>query len=1201
MPSIEAQPVHAVPEPSPARLAMNLAALAFGSPHTAERVSKAIAADEMIFSPTQDPDAPAATADGVALCSRRRPIEEARRFADGVDLKAAGVVVVLGFGLGHHVRALVERLRGRAAVVVFEPDVSMLRSVLERIDCTSWLGRKDVIVMSDPADRAGLSRSMSGLEPMIAMGAEICEHVPSRLRLATTAPDFLRAFSEFVGTVRMHVVTTLVQSDVTVRNLLMNLDHYATRPGIADLAGVAAGRPAVTVSAGPSLRRNLHLLARPGVRDRVVIIAAQTVLKPMLAAGVKPHFVTALDYHEISKRFYEGLTAPDVEGVTLIAEPKVNPAVIEAWPGALRLPADDFLQTLLGDDLAAPRGVIRAGATVAHLSYYLARYLACDPVILIGQDLGFTDGQYYAKGAAIHDVWAGELNAFNTLEMMEWQRIARNRGHLHKAEDQLGREIYTDDQMRTYLAQFERDFMEDRRRGLRIIDATEGGVKKSHADTMTLGAALEEFAPSRAEAVTLPAPAAVLGDDRKARALDRVKQTRRAVLRIAEISRETMKLLARMGQSLEDTPELNRLIERAHKFRDEVKSIEPAWTLLHRVNQAGAFNRLRADRLIAAEDDLTPAQEQSRRIERDKTNVRWIAESADVLGDLLKATTDVFAGGPRRTRDLAPRETESGAVEVGAATVRAAAVIIADHNRSPLGAARDLAAPIRGRSPLTRTLERLDRCTRIERVILFSTHPEQARQHIPPSMRLPVEIRPYDNNRGDARRRSIAAARSWAGACWRGGLGFTTCYDEALDPAAAEQALADAGLDAALVVGADWCLVDPVLCDAALERHAENPEGHAIAFTQAAPGLAGCVLSRRLVGEIAASVRAGALMSHLGGALGYVPRSPRNDPIARSNCVAIDAPLRDAPHRFIPDTPESRRLIEHALGALDGPSCWSAADACDAIRRLDTETAPHTPAEVILEITTRRQGVTSAIAPIDMPTDQAVALTQQLRRDAPGALITLAGRGDPICHPDWEAIVRAAASPEAGLHVRTELRCPRVVAESLARSGAAVISVDLHADDPATYRRLTGIDAFEEVTTNIETLLRAQDRSGGAPIPWVVPRILRRDAVYSEIERFFDRWVHYAGAAVIDQLPFPIPGDRIEPLGKPRAAARRDWRRRVMILADGGVPFDEFDPSSVIGNALAEPLPGVWTRLMRTREEAWRARGIEAPECRTGW
>ncbi|MFN9978173.1 MAG: motility associated factor glycosyltransferase family protein, partial [Phycisphaerae bacterium] len=263
----------------------------------------------------------------------------------------------------------------------------------------------------------------------------------------------------------------------------------ANAPGIDDLAGIATGKPAIVVSAGPSLRRNIDLLSQPGVRDRVVIIAVQTVLKTLLAKGIRPHFVTALDHASISKRFYEGLTAADVEGVTLVVEPKASPAIFEAWPGAIRCPAERIADSILTDNaddsirgvFKRDRGELRPGATVAHLAYYLARHMGADPVILIGQDLGFTDGQYYAAGAAIHQVWSGELSHFRTLEMLEWERIARERSMLHRLTDHLGRPCYSDEQMTTYLVQFERDFGEDVNRGLKVIDATEGGISKRHA------------------------------------------------------------------------------------------------------------------------------------------------------------------------------------------------------------------------------------------------------------------------------------------------------------------------------------------------------------------------------------------------------------------------------------------------------------------------------------------------------------------------------------------------------------------------------------------------------------------------------------------------------------------------------------------------------------------------------------------------
>jgi hypothetical protein len=237
------------------------------------------------------------------LASLRAPLAEADKFAASIDIAASACVVVRGFGLGHHVGALARRLKQHGAVIVFEPDVGLLRAVLERIDCVAWLRVCDIAIVIDPEDTGAIAAAVSGIEAVLAAGTVLTDHPPSKARLGTSSDRFGEQFTTVMKAVRTNVVTTLVQVDITVKNLLMNMAWYATAPGVSDLANVCKGRPAVVVSAGPSLRRNIDLLSRPGVRDRVVIIAVQTVLKTLLAKGIKPHFVTALDYHEISRRF----------------------------------------------------------------------------------------------------------------------------------------------------------------------------------------------------------------------------------------------------------------------------------------------------------------------------------------------------------------------------------------------------------------------------------------------------------------------------------------------------------------------------------------------------------------------------------------------------------------------------------------------------------------------------------------------------------------------------------------------------------------------------------------------------------------------------------------------------------------------------------------------------------------------------------
>jgi len=67
--------------------------------------------------------------------------------------------------------------------------------------------------------------------------------------------------------------------------------------------------------------------------------------------------------------------------------------ILDAFPGPLRCCANPFLDKLLGTlSHGHDMGTLPAGATVAHLAVYVAKYLGCNPIAMIGQDLGFPDG-----------------------------------------------------------------------------------------------------------------------------------------------------------------------------------------------------------------------------------------------------------------------------------------------------------------------------------------------------------------------------------------------------------------------------------------------------------------------------------------------------------------------------------------------------------------------------------------------------------------------------------------------------------------------------------------------------------------------------------------------------------------------------------------------------------------------------------------
>ncbi len=1183
-----------------ATLQRNLAALARTSPRTCELIRAAaprigaefaIADDGAITGWIND--------DGTQrlLASKRAPLEEAVRLAETAPIDEAGAFIVLGFGLGHHVAALASRLRKTGVMLCFEPDVPLLRAVLERVDLTAAFAESNIAILTDAEDAAAITATFTGLEGIVALGVKLIEHPASRWRLDDEGQKFSESVTRVVRAMRTTVITTLVQVEITLRNVLMNLDHYAACDGVAPLRGSAQGRPAIVVAAGPSLRRNLRLLTQPGVRDRFVIIAVQTALKTLLAHGIKPHFVTALDHHEISGRFYEGLRADDVEGVTLVVEPKANAIIMDAYPGAIRCASDKFLDGLLGDVAGPPKGELQPGATVAHLAYYLARYLGCDPVILIGQDLGFTDGQYYAADAAIHEVWAGEINPFNTLEMLEWQRIVRGRGTLLRATDVFGRPIYTDEQMGTYLTQFERDFAADVARGLRIIDATEGGVRKRGAELMFLREALEHHDPRTPHSLPQAPQRPLLDDAKRAAVKARLARVRADVVRIAEHSREAAKFLLMMKKRRHDRAEVNRLIGLVHQLGAKVHAMQPAFEMVLHLNQTGTLRRIKFDRALELARDLPPLDKQNLQIDRDISNVDWIADAADRLGAMLDAATAALDGQPKITRDPTPNESES---DLSAPSERRVAAVIAiDPDRGGLYTPRDLALPfVAGRNALQCVLERLARTQHVRDVVLLAEDVDRAKGIIgdaPPSLRL--HWRRTDGAPMGERARAIGMGRLWTPAAWRGGLGGLTCYDEALALPPTAEALRDLNFDAAVIVGADWALVDPAIIDAVVVRHLESPERHKLCFSQAAPGFGACLLSRDLVEELSTEMWGAGAFASVGGLVGYVPTAPRPDPIARSVCVSCSTAARDAGLRAIPDAVPRMRMLKDVLTNCGADPLAVASDIIgDALMKRNFPGASGMPQQLTLELCTgrrtsgqRRDWITNFGESIErqaMTVETAERVIRELCGVRADLAVTFGGAGDPLLHPQWRRMVAMAReSGAAGIHIRTDLVGPPEDVDALLDTGVDVISVDMMAHTRETYRRVMGQDAFAQVRSNLDRLLSRRQTVDGIAIPWVVPRITRCDATYTEIEPFFDHWLLTAGAAVIDPLPRAIAGERIEPLPRPRSAIQRRHRLGMLVLSNGTVPLDERDVTAewALGDAARESVTSLWRRLSDAR------------------
>jgi hypothetical protein len=613
--------------PAGAPLVANLAALWVVDPKLAAAIEAVEDAPSYPTEPSRSglPTVAMPTSDArtILLHSRHDPLDEARQLVATLPQEDAAAFYVHGFGLGYHVEQLFESAGQDAIVCVIEPDPVMLRTAFEQRDFSKVLESGRVLFFTRE-DKAELFARLTPHMALVSLGLAPLVHAPS-LRLN---PDFHRQyqtwFEEFVAYCRTSMATLVLNGRRTAENISRNLAWYAASPSIARLKDCYAHKPAIIVSAGPSLRKNKHLL-----RDfdgKAVIIAVQTTLQPLLELGVEPQFVTSLDYHEICTRFFEKL--PPSLNTELVAEAKATNAIFEMNPGPISLLGNEFADGLIRE-LRPQMARLRSGATVAHLAFYLAEHCGCNPIIFVGQDLGFSDGLCYAPGTSYDDVWRPELSRFCTLEMKQWEQVVRDRNILRRTTDYQGNPTYTEERLFTYLQHFERDFCESH---ALVIDATEGGVRKRGAEPMALADAIEKFCR---EPIDRRPPAHPGQDWKRLHAcMQCLRDRRHEAESIERISHETLPLLEEVRDRIADQALVNLTISRIDLLRAQMHAFAETYKLVMQLSHGTELKKFQADRRISCAK-LDGHERQRRQVDRDIENVRSVIAAARAFQELM--------------------------------------------------------------------------------------------------------------------------------------------------------------------------------------------------------------------------------------------------------------------------------------------------------------------------------------------------------------------------------------------------------------------------------------------------------------------------------------------------------------------------------------------------------------------------------------
>jgi len=327
---------------------------------------------------------------GILLGSAYDPVSEGRRFAEQADPSSAGLLVAVGVGLGHHIEAFRE-LAG-CPVLAYEPSPVRLRALCETRDLAALLEAEDVHWASDPANLGVLFSQLyiPGIRIRPLIHPAIAQLDPTGIREAIEKIARTKNSSDLAAATRARM--SGAWAELTARNGAAVLDATP----VSRLRNAFRGMPAVVAAAGPSLEKQLPLLAEAA--GRVVVIAIGQSLRALRRAGIAPDLVHVTESQDVSHQIE---LAGAVESEHLVLLPSSHPSLFRL-PVRARFVATPETNPL-AQWLARTMGIeewIGGGTTVAHSAVRLAAALGADPILLIGQDLAFTDGKIYARGTA---------------------------------------------------------------------------------------------------------------------------------------------------------------------------------------------------------------------------------------------------------------------------------------------------------------------------------------------------------------------------------------------------------------------------------------------------------------------------------------------------------------------------------------------------------------------------------------------------------------------------------------------------------------------------------------------------------------------------------------------------------------------------------------------------------------------------------
>ena len=400
--------------------------------------------------------------------------KEAQRLVKEIDPNRDYLLYVYGMGNLSLLEMLIANTSENTKILVIEENIHIFRYMM-------YFKRLDVLLKSKKVCFTVGEQQCYDLMVRICIQNEWSNLVHNMQVITTPAYQVYRAqlqqktkqFMQELST-SIHVLGNSTEDQMNgVTNNYKNVDACLSSNSIAEIRGKYKGIPGIVVASGPSLEKNIDLLKE--AQGKAVIISCDASYQECIKQGVKPDAIASIERDRPTyDYFYKGKTFD--KDLVFVGPALVWPDILKEFPGKKILMAktSDGADGWWMDHFENMEFVVM-GMSCANVAHAVLEEAGCDPIILIGQDLAYTDDKKHSS--QVHDLFEDDNQVDANKETL-W------------TEDIYGNQVKTTTAFNLFREYFERQVENG---NSTLIDATEGGAKIKGSKIMTFREAIDEY------------------------------------------------------------------------------------------------------------------------------------------------------------------------------------------------------------------------------------------------------------------------------------------------------------------------------------------------------------------------------------------------------------------------------------------------------------------------------------------------------------------------------------------------------------------------------------------------------------------------------------------------------------------------------------------------------------------------------------